>query len=45
MKFNYGRIIQLTNGNYNNIMLFAPIFMLIALVLLWGVRRGEAVAV
>ena len=39
-----GWIIQLTNGNYNNIMLFAPIFMLIALVLLWGVRRGEAVS-
>ena len=39
-----GWIIQLTSGNYNNIMLFAPIFMVIALVLLWGVRRGEAVA-
>jgi hypothetical protein len=38
-----GWIIQLTSGNYNNIMLFAPIFMIIALVLLWGVRRGEAV--
>lgn len=35
-------IVQLTNGNYNNIMLFAPIFMVIALVLMWGVRRGEA---
>jgi maltose/moltooligosaccharide transporter len=39
-----GWIIQLTNGNYNNIMLFAPVFMLIALVLVWGVRRGEAKA-
>ena len=37
-----GWIIQLTNGNYNNIMLFAPIFMITALVLMWGVRRGEA---
>jgi maltose/moltooligosaccharide transporter len=37
-----GWIIQLTNGNYNNIMLVAPIFMIIALVLMWGVRRGEA---
>jgi maltose/moltooligosaccharide transporter len=37
-----GWIIQLTNGNYNNIMLFAPIFMIIALVLIWGVQRGEA---
>ena len=39
-----GWIIQLTSGNYNNIMLFAPIFMIIALILLWGVRRGEAAA-
>ena len=39
-----GWIIQLTNGNYNNIMLFAPVFMIIALVLMWGVRRGEAKA-
>ena len=37
-----GWIIQHTSGNYNNIMLFAPIFMVIALVLMWGVRRGEA---
>lgn len=37
-----GWIIQLTNGNYNNIMLFAPVFMIIALVLMWGVRSGEA---
>jgi maltose/moltooligosaccharide transporter len=39
-----GWIVQLTSGNYNNIMLFAPIFMVIALVLIWGVRRGEAKA-
>ncbi len=37
-----GWIIQLTSGNYNNIMLVAPIFMVVALVLMWGVRRGEA---
>jgi maltose/moltooligosaccharide transporter len=37
-----GWIIQLTNGNYNNIMLVAPVFMIVALVLMWGVRRGEA---
>ena len=37
-----GWIIQLTSGNYNNIMLVAPIFMIISLVLIWGVRRGEA---
>jgi maltose/moltooligosaccharide transporter len=37
-----GWIIQLTSGNYNNIMLVAPFFMVTALVLIWGVRRGEA---
>jgi maltose/moltooligosaccharide transporter len=37
-----GWIIQLTSGNYNNIMLVAPIFMVVALILMWGVRRGEA---
>jgi MFS family permease len=37
-----GWIIQLTSGNYNNIMLVAPIFMVVALILIWGVRRGEA---
>jgi maltose/moltooligosaccharide transporter len=37
-----GWIVQLTSGNYNNIMVFAPIFMVTALVLIWGVRRGEA---
>jgi len=39
-----GWIIQLTSGNYNNIMLVAPFFMVTALVLMWGVRRGEAKA-
>jgi maltose/moltooligosaccharide transporter len=37
-----GWIIQLTSGNYNNIMVVASIFMVVALVLMWGVRRGEA---
>ncbi len=37
-----GWIIQLSNNNYNNIMIVAPIFMVIALVLMLGVRRGEA---
>ena len=37
-----GWIVQLTGNNYNNIMLVAPLFMVIALVLMWGVRRGEA---
>lgn len=37
-----GWIVQLTGRNYNNIMLVAPFFMLLALVLMLGVRRGEA---
>jgi MFS family permease len=37
-----GLIIQLSGGNYNSIMVVAPIFMVCALVLMWGVRRGEA---
>jgi Na+/melibiose symporter-like transporter len=38
-----GLAIQLANNNYNIIMLIAPFFMLAALVLMLGVRRGEAV--
>ena len=37
-----GWAIQLTGGNYNVIMLIAPFFMLAALILMLGVRRGEA---
>ncbi len=37
-----GLAIQLTGRNYNMIMLLAPLFMLIALWLMTGVRRGEA---
>jgi MFS family permease len=40
-----GWAIQLTGNNYNVIMLIAPFFMLTALVLMLGVRRGEAVVV
>jgi maltose/moltooligosaccharide transporter len=36
-------IIKLTGNNYNSIMIVAPIFMVVALVLMWGVKRGEAV--
>jgi len=39
-----GWAIQLTGNNYNVIMLMAPFFMLAALVLMLGVRRGEAAA-
>ncbi len=37
-----GWIIELTGKNYNSIMLVAPLFMLIALILMAGVRRGES---
>jgi len=37
-----GWAIQLSGNNYNVIMLIAPFFMLAALVLMLGVRRGEA---
>jgi MFS family permease len=37
-----GWIVQLTGKDYNNIMLVAPLFMLLALLLIMGVRRGEA---
>ena len=37
-----GWVIQLTGNNYNTIMLIAPVFMLVAFVLMAGVRRGEA---
>jgi MFS-type transporter involved in bile tolerance (Atg22 family) len=40
-----GWAIQLTGNNYNVIMLIAPFFMLTALVLMLGVRRGEATSV
>jgi maltose/moltooligosaccharide transporter len=38
-----GLMIQLTGNNYNAVMLISPFFMLIALILMAGVRRGEAV--
>lgn len=37
-----GAIIQVMGGNYNSIMLVGPVFMVVALALMWGVRRGEA---
>lgn len=37
-----GWVIELTRDNYNTIMLVAPIFMIMALLLMLGVRRGEA---
>lgn len=38
-----GWAIQLTGNNYNIVMIISPIFMLIALWLILGVKRGEAV--
>lgn len=38
-----GGIIQLTGNEYNSIMIVAPVFMVVALGLMWGVKRGEAV--
>jgi len=40
-----GLIIQISGSNYNSIMAVAPIFMVCAFVLMWGVRRGEAKSV
>jgi maltose/moltooligosaccharide transporter len=37
-----GLVIQLANRNYNMVMLLSPFFMIVALVLMLGVRRGEA---
>ena len=37
-----GWIIQLAGSNYNSVMLVAPSFMLLAFVMMIGVRRGEA---
>jgi MFS-type transporter involved in bile tolerance (Atg22 family) len=38
-----GWVVQLTGNNYNAVMLLAPAFMAVALVCMWGVRKGEAV--
>jgi len=37
-----GWLIQISGGEYNTIMLIAPFFLLIAIALLMGVRRGES---
>jgi maltose/moltooligosaccharide transporter len=37
-----GLVVQLTGNNYNNVMLVAPAFLLLALLMMLGVRRGEA---
>jgi MFS-type transporter involved in bile tolerance (Atg22 family) len=37
-----GWIIELTGNNFNSIMLVGSVFMAVALVLMLGVKRGEA---
>jgi len=37
-----GWIVQLSGGNYNIMMLVGPLFMAVALVMMMGVKRGEA---
>ncbi len=37
-----GILIQLSGNNYNAIMVVSPLFLLVALVLMLGVKRGEA---
>lgn len=37
-----GLLVQLSNNHYNTIMLISPLFLVVALILMLGVRRGEA---
>ena len=37
-----GFLVQFSGGRYNTIMLISPIFLVIALLLMLGVKRGEA---
>ncbi len=37
-----GLIVQFTGNNYNTMMFMGPLFLLVALVLMLGVKRGEA---
>ncbi len=37
-----GLLVQLSNNHYNTIMLISPLFLVIALILMVGVKRGEA---
>ncbi|MHB8856714.1 MAG: SLC45 family MFS transporter [Bellilinea sp.] len=37
-----GLVVQLSGSNYSSIMVIGPIFMLLAFILMAGVRRGEA---
>jgi MFS-type transporter involved in bile tolerance (Atg22 family) len=37
-----GLLVQLSGERYNSIMLISPLFLMIALILMLGVKRGEA---
>ena len=37
-----GLLVQLSGDRYNTIMLISPLFLVVALILMLGVRRGEA---
>jgi MFS family permease len=39
-----GLLVQLSNNRYNFIMLISPLFLIVALILMFGVRRGEAIS-
>lgn len=38
----FGGIVDLSNNNYNLMMLLSPVFLVLAWVMMLGVRRGEA---
>ena len=40
-----GLLVQLSGNNYNTTMYFGPLFLVVALILMLGVKRGEAVKV
>jgi maltose/moltooligosaccharide transporter len=40
-----GWVVQLSGRNYNALMAASPIFFVVALVLMWGVKKGEAVQI
>jgi maltose/moltooligosaccharide transporter len=40
----YGWIVQLNGGDYNTMFFASPVFLIVALVLMLGVHRGEAVS-
>lgn len=39
----YGLLVQFNHNNFNLVMLVSPIFLMLALIMMLGVRRGEAV--